>query len=68
MFVNVFTGVFLYQNIKTNKGKNLYWIKFAFRSPLCSLYLPYICTDKPHNDDKLKQNTAIQMAIKMKIF
>ena len=59
MLVYVFTDVFLYQNITTNKGKNLYWMKFVFRSPLCSLYLPYICTDWPHNDDKLKENTAI---------
>ena len=68
MLVYVFTDVFLYQNIATNKGKNLYWIKFVFRSSLCFLYLPYICTDKPHNDDKLTQNTAICMPIKMKNF
>ena len=63
-----FTDVFLYQNIMTHKGKNLTWIKFVFRSSLCSLYLPYICPDKPHNDDKLTQNTPILMAIKMKMF
>ena len=68
MLIYVFTDVFLYQNITTNKGKNLSWIKFVFRRPLCSLYLPCICTDKPHNDDKLTQNTQISMAIKMKIF
>ena len=70
MFIYVFTDVFLYQNITSNKGRNLSWIKFVFRSPLCSLFLPYIiCTDKPHNaDDKLMQNTAILAAIKMKIF
>ena len=39
MLIYVFTDVFLYQNIATNKGKNLSWIKFVFRSPLCSLYL-----------------------------
>ena len=31
MFIYVFTDVFLYQNITTNKGKNLTWIKFVFR-------------------------------------
>ena len=68
MLIYIFTDVFLYQNITTNKGKNVSWIKFVFRRPLCSLYLPCICTDKPHNDDKLTQNTPILMAIKMKIF
>ena len=68
MLIYVITDVFLYQNITTTKGKNLSWIKFVFRSPLCSLYLPYIRTDKPHNDDKLTQNTPILIAIKMKIF
>ena len=64
MLVYVFTDVFLYQSITTNTGKNIYWIKFVFRSPLCSLYLPYFCTDKPHNDDKLTQFIVILMAIK----
>ena len=64
MLIYVFTDVFLYQNITTNKGKNLSWIKFVFRSPLCSLYLPCICTEQPHNDDKLTQNTPILMALK----
>ena len=64
MLIYVFTDVFLYQNIMTNKGKSLSWIKFVFRSPLCSLYLPCICTDKLHNDDKLTQNTLNLMAIK----
>ena len=68
MLIYTFTDVFLYQNITTNKGKNLSWIKFVFRSPLCSLYLPCICSDLSHNDDKLMQNTAIFMAIKLKIF
>ena len=64
MLIYVFTDVLLYQNITTNKGKNLSWIKFVFRSPLCSLYLHVFA----HNDDKLTQNTPILMAIKMKIF
>ena len=68
MLIYVFTDVFLYQNITTNKVNNLSWIKFVFRSPPCSLYLPCNCTDQPHNNDKLTQNTAILMAIKMKIF
>ena len=62
MLIFVFTGVFLYQNIMANKG-NLSWIKFVFRSPLCSLYLPCICTDKLQDVDNLTQNTPILMAI-----
>ena len=29
MLIYVYTDVFLYQNITTNKGKNLSWIKFV---------------------------------------
>ena len=42
MLIYAFTDVFLYQNITTNKGKNLSWIKFVLKSPLCSLYLHHV--------------------------
>ena len=68
VLIYVFTKIFLYQNITTNKGKNLSWIKL-FSEVHYALYIYHAFAQiSLITMTSFTQNTPILMAIKIKIF